>query len=477
MNSKITTRFAPSPTGFLHVGGLRTALYNYLFAKKNNGKFILRIEDTDQERLVEGAADQLEVMLQNFGLQWDNEEIIFQSKRLDVYHSYTETLIKEGKAYRCFCSKERLDDLRKDQQAKKLAPKYDRHCCNLSEQEISSNIEAGKTHVVRFKMPSTGNTQINDLVRGEVTFANNILDDQIILKSDGFPTYHLASVIDDHESDVTHVIRGEEWLPSTPKHVLLYEALGWEAPQFAHLPLLLNADRSKLSKRQGDVAAEDYLKKGYLPDALLNFVLLLGWNPGSDKEVFSSEEMLSQFSLEKVNKAGAVFNVEKLDWLNSEYIKKLSSEELARAAKPYFDEANISTSIEELEKIVVTEQTRIKRLDELVEKTPYFFSTPEYDVKELVWKKSNPDDTKNYLTELIKEFSNVKDKNWNTEELESHIKNWITAHGWGMGDVLWPARFAMSGLKASPSPFEIANALGKKETIKRLETALSLLEK
>ncbi len=477
MSEKIITRFAPSPTGFLHVGGLRTALYNYLFAKKNKGHFILRIEDTDQERLVEGAGEHLEVMLKNFNLHWNNEEIIIQSKRLAIYKKYTEQLITERKAYYCFCTKERLEKLRGEQQAKKLAPRYDGHCTGLSEQEISSNLAVQQQHVVRLRMPTTGITVFTDLVRSDIQFKNELLDDQIILKSDGFPTYHLASVVDDHDSQITHVIRGEEWLPSTPKHIVLYRALDWDPPQFAHLPLLLNADKSKMSKRQGDVTVEDFLKKGYLPEALLNFVLLLGWNPGTTEEFFSLEQMVQHFDLEKINKAGAVFNVEKLDWLNSQYIKKLTPTDLAQRAKPYFDEALIDTNADYLQRIVITEQERIKQLDELVEKTRYFFVEPEYRAEELVWKKSTAKDTLRYLNKLIELLEQLPEKTWQTVELESCIKDWLIAQQWGTGDVLWPMRFALSGLKASPSPFEIAAALGKEKTLKRLAKAVMLLEK
>src|SRR3989344_101310 len=289
MPKSIKTRFAPSPTGWLHVGGLRTALYAYLFAKHNKGEFLLRIEDTDQERKVKGAVENLQEMLKIFRLNWDNEKPMIQSERISVYQKYAEDLIKKDKAYYCFCSKERLDNLRKAQQQKGLPPMYDGHCRDISLQEISDK-KLKEAYVIRFKMPRTGQTEFSDIIRGKVKFDNRLLDDPIILKSDGFPTYHLANVVDDHEMKVTHVIRGEEWLPSTPKHILLYRAFGWQQPQFAHLPLLLNPDKSKLSKRQGNVAVEDYLKKGYLPESLLNFVLLLGWNPKTEQEIFTIEE-------------------------------------------------------------------------------------------------------------------------------------------------------------------------------------------
>lgn len=477
MSNKIITRFPPSPTGFLHVGGLRTALYNYLFAKKNNGKFFLRIEDTDQERKVEGAAENLEKILKEFSLYWDNKAPMVQSLRLSKYKQVAEQLVAQDKAYYCFCSKERLDECRKEQQKNNQPTMYDGACIKLSKEEINQKLKAKENHVIRFKMIKVGHTEFKDLVRGKVVFENKLIDDQVIIKSDGFPTYHLASVVDDNEMGVSHVIRGEEWLSSTPKHIAIYKALNYDIPEFAHLPLLLNADKSKLSKRQGDVAVEDYLKKGYLKEALLNFVLLLGWNPKTDQEIFSLKEMIDSFDIEKVNKAGAVFNTEKLDWLNSEYIKKLNPKDLAKMAKPYFDEAKIKTNLKFLEKVVKTEQERIKKLDELVEATEFFFNKPKYDTKDLIWKKSDQKSTAEYLSALIDFLKSIKKKNWTTEKLEEEVKKFITEKNWGMGDVLWPMRFALSGRKASPSPFEIAFALDQKETIERLEQAQQNLEK
>jgi glutamyl-tRNA synthetase len=329
--------------------------------------------------------------------------------------------------------------------------------------------------VVRFKVPKTGTTEFVDLVRGKVSFDNKILDDQIILKSDGFPTYHLASVIDDHDMAVTHVIRGEEWLPSTPKHLLLYKAFGWEAPQFAHLPLLLNPDRSKLSKRQGDVSCEDYLSHGYLPEALLNFILLLGWNPGTDQEIFSLDEMVTTFSLEHINKSGAVFNTQKLDWLNGHYIKQLSVSELAKRSKPFFDAAGITIDEKTIEKIVATEQQRIKRLDEIVEATKFFFELPTYEPSLLLWKKNSAKDTIGNLTLSQKKLQALSD--WDTATIEQTLKTLVMEHSLDNGSVLWPIRAALSGKKASPGPFEIAAALGKEETLKRLDFAIQLLGK
>ncbi|NTW30945.1 MAG: glutamate--tRNA ligase, partial [Candidatus Moranbacteria bacterium] len=351
MPTPIRVRFAPSPTGFLHVGGLRTALYNYLFAKKNGGSFILRIEDTDKGRFVDGALESLIRSLEGIGVVPDEGVFLLddphvterdasrhseaypgvsevgsygpyiQSERLPLYAEYAEKLITSGHAYRCFCSRERLDLIRERQIADHQASKYDKLCATLSNEEVARRMAAGEPSVIRLNVPEDrGDIVFHDLVRGDVCINAKNIDDQIIVKTDGYPTYHLASVVDDHLMEVTHVIRGEEWLPSTPKHILLYEAFGWEPPIFAHLTLLLNPDKSKLSKRQGDVAVEDYLTKGYLPEALINFVALLGWNPGqgSTKEVFSLSELAEVFDFAQVNKAGAVFDTRKLDWLNAQ---------------------------------------------------------------------------------------------------------------------------------------------------------------
>lgn len=339
----VRTRFAPSPTGFLHVGGLRTALYSYLVAKQAKGKFLLRIEDTDRERYVpEGTLNILKSLywagiVPDEGIKLDAESdpdeptIIqegnsgpyIQSERLEIYQQYANQLIREGNAYYCFCTPERLEELRERQQANQQPTMYDRRCLDIDPAKAKKRANKGEPHVIRLKMPREGETVFSDLIHSKVSFKNELIDDQVLIKSDGFPTYHLAVVVDDHLMEVTHVIRGEEWVSSTPKHIQLYKYFGWEMPQFAHLPLILNPDKSKLSKRQGDVAVEDYRAKGYLPEALINFIALLGWNPGDERELFTLDELVKEFSLDKVSKAGAVFNLEKLNWYNKEYIKRL----------------------------------------------------------------------------------------------------------------------------------------------------------
>jgi glutamyl-tRNA synthetase len=331
----VRTRYAPSPTGFLHVGGLRTALYNYLFARKHSGTYLLRIEDTDQSRKVEGAIENLIDIFDWLGVHFDEGPHVggafgpyVQSERLNFYRDYLQLLVAAGHAYPCFCTSDRLDQMRKEQNANGRVPMYDRRCRNLPKSEVERRIAAGEPHVWRMAVPDEQTVIVSDIIRGNVSFETSTIDDQVLLKSDGFPTYHLANVVDDHMMDISHVIRGEEWLPSTPKHVLLYEFLGWNLPIFAHLPLLLNADRSKMSKRSGDVAVEEYRNKGFLPDSLINFVALLGWHPSDDREIFSLEDLVSEFELERVNKAGAVFDLTKLRWMNAEYIKAESDETL-----------------------------------------------------------------------------------------------------------------------------------------------------
>lgn len=382
MHPIIRTRFAPSPTGFLHVGGLRTALYNFLFAKHHHGKMVLRIEDTDQSRLVEGAKEQLIETLHRVGLNYDEGPDVggefgpyVQSERIDLYRQHAQNLVESGNAYYCFCSPERLSRLREKQERLKLQPKYDGHCRNLTVEQVQEKIKKGIPHVIRLKMPQEGESVFNDLIRGEVRFQNEYIDDQILIKSDGFPTYHLANVVDDHLMVITHVIRGEEWLQSVPKHLQLYQAFGWEPPEMAHLPLLLNPDRSKLSKRQGDVAVEDFLNKGYLPESLTNFVALLGWNPGDDREIFSLRQLIDEFSLKRVGKSGAVFDVQKLNWLNGHYIREMEKEERFEFLTPFLAQAGYDTSDQTAtEKIINSLYKKISRGNEIVKQAEIFYS-------------------------------------------------------------------------------------------------------
>jgi nondiscriminating glutamyl-tRNA synthetase len=514
-SKKIRTRFAPSPTGFVHIGSLRTALFAFLFARHEGGVNILRVEDTDQSRLVDGAIENLVKILHELGIEFDegfyykdDDKLAqkgdygpyLQSERLDVYKKYTLELIDKGAAYYCFCDEKRLEVLRTEQTALKKPPMYDRLCRNLSGEEIKTKLaefkDQEKQPVVRQAIPLDGQTVIHDLVYGDITYEHKVLDDQVLLKSDGFPTYHLAVVVDDHEMEITHAIRGEEWIPSTPKHILLYQAFGWEPTAFAHLPLILNPDKSKLSKRQGDVAVEDFLKKGYLKEALVNFVAFLGWNPKTEQEIFSLSELIEQFEFSKVNTAAPVFDINKLDWMNSIYIRNKPIEQLTQAIIPYWindgyfvlegdsvilTHLNKKTDKKYLESIVSLEQERLKKLSEIGERTPYFFKHPELtSVKEiLVGKKSTEELTKQGLSGLIEVLKNIEDNNFNQENIETVVKKYITDSGLGNFDVLWPMRAALTGLSASPSPFEVAGVLaiglGKNDVIDRLNVALTSL--
>ncbi len=503
----IRTRFAPSPTGYVHLGTLRTALFASLFARHEGGVCLLRVEDTDQERSVPGAVENLLRTLAWAGVVPDEGPYLdeqgsikergdfgpyTQSERLPMYKKYAEELVAKQAAYYCFCSSERLQALREEQQAKKLPTKYDRHCLALESKEILERIQKGESPVVRLKMPTTDETVFKDLVRGEVSFKNELIDDQVLLKSDGFPTYHLAVVVDDHLMQITHVIRGEDWISSTPKHIELYHAFGWQPPEFAHLPLLLNMDKSKLSKRQGDVAVIDYEAKGYLAQALVNFVAFLGWNPGGERELFTLEELVKEFSLEKVNKSGAVFNLEKLDWYNREYIKKLSPGQLFEAAIPWLLESGLIhkegnakythwlekvVAIEAVafDKICSLEKERITTLAELPGAIRFIFKLPDYSSEFLIWKKSDAAQAKKILAELIDMMNTIGVQDWNKASLETTIKNWVGEKGYSNGEVLWPLRVALSGQQNSPGPFDIADALGKEESLKRVTLAISKL--
>jgi nondiscriminating glutamyl-tRNA synthetase len=422
---KIRVRFAPSPTGYMHVGSLRTALYNYLFAQKNGGNLLLRIEDTDRKRFVEGSVEGLINVLNWTGINYTEGVYLedgkieqkgdcgpyIQSERLALYKDYADQLVKDGKAYYCFCEPERLEKMREDQITSKTAPMYDRYCLNnVSAEEVNKNLKSNCPFTIRLKVPENEIIEFNDLIRGKVSIHSKTIDDQVLLKSDGFPTYHLANVIDDHLMGITHVIRAEEWLPSTPKHILLYRAFGWDIPQFAHLPLLLSTDKKKLSKRMGDVAVEDYIKKGYLKEAIINFVTLLGWNPGegSTQEIFSMEELIEKFDLKHVHKGGAVFDLKKLDWLNAQYIKKLSVSELYTKSlefweqKDFYQNATMDKKSETyLKKVLSIEQERLENLSLVGESNKFFFTDIDYDKELLRWKNSTDTELKTSWKNLL----------------------------------------------------------------------------
>jgi len=480
MSNNVRVRFAPSPTGYLHVGGLRTALYNYLFAKNLKGKFILRIEDTDRSRYVDGAVENLITTLKWIGLEYDegpDKESNFgpymQSQRLDIYNKYAAQLLEEKKAYRCFCTAERLQALREEQQRQKLPQAmYNKHCLHLSDEEVEEKIKNGYPYVIRLNVQHGNRIVFEDIVRGRVEFGSDTIDDQILIKSDGYPTYHLANVVDDHLMEISHVIRGEEWLPSTPKHVLLYQYFGWEIPVFAHLPLLLNPDKSKLSKRQGDVAVEDYRAKGYLKESLVNFVALLGWNAGDDKEFYTLDELIRAFSLERVQKAGAVFNVDKLNWLNFEHLRiKDDAEVLSMLKKEIavseYKENNYSDDF--LLKIITSMKERVNFVNEYLTNSFYFFKAPtEYDEKVIQkrWKEDSPEMLKN-IRDSYAELVNPE-----KEDYDNALHLLAEQLGVGIGKLIHPLRLAVSGVGVGPGVFDIIDIIGKEETLIRIDRAL-----
>jgi len=491
----IRTRFAPSPTGYLHVGGLRTALYCYLFARKNNGQFILRIEDTDQARFVEGAMENLINTLHWCGLEYnegpnpDGTQTgeygpYIQSQRNDIYQKHVQTLIENKHAYRCFCTKERLDEMRDLQTQRKEAPMYDRKCLNLPESEINELLSKNTPYVIRQKIPYSL-IKFKDLIRGNVQFDGKTIDDQVLVKSDGFPTYHLANVVDDHTMKITHVIRGEEWLPSTPKHIALYEAFGWKAPDFAHLPLLLNPDKTKLSKRQGDVAVEDYINKGYSKEAIINFVALLGWHPGGgeNQEIYSLEELEKIFSIEKVHKTGAVFNIEKLDWFNWQWRKKTYEEEtqndinkkaqtLLEYTKEYLEDLE-NKDAETLKKaLLVVEDKILKNPKEINENIHFFFDLPNYDQELLTHEKMGVNLNQAQASLEACKAALENQEQWSEDSIKETLVKKVEELGIKNGQLLWPLRSALTGVQFSPGAFEAAYVLGKEESLNRINHAL-----
>ncbi|MDD4995488.1 MAG: glutamate--tRNA ligase [Patescibacteria group bacterium] len=494
---KVRVRFAPSPTGLLHIGSLRTALYNWLFARRSGGTFILRIEDTDQTRTVAGGEKNILESLGWADLMPDEGMVLRdgevdqtgkfgpyrQSERLDLYKRHAQDLIAQGRAYYCFCTEDRLRAMREDQIQKKQPPRYDGLCRDLKAADVDAKLKQNIPHVIRLRVPEQGTTKFNDIIHGDIEFKNSELDDQVLIKSDGFPTYHLANVIDDYLMRITHVIRGDEWMPSTPKHILLYKAFGWKPPQFAHLPLLLNPDRSKLSKRQGDVAVSDYAKNGYLPEAIINFVALLGWNPSSEREIYPRIELMKRFDLRNINKSGAVFNVEKLNWLNNHYIRGKDPMELTRLCVPYFianqliDAPEAEEKLDWLAKIVMLMRERANTLKDIADDSGLFFKKSlHYDKELLVWKKMTPLEAAENLRGLLALMEPIPEDEFIAENLEQTIKDWIMQNNLQNGPVLWPMRVALSGLEKSPPPFNIAEILGKKISLQRIQEAISKLE-
>lgn len=493
MTDKVRVRFAPSPTGFLHIGGLRTALYNELLAKQKGGSFILRIEDTDQTRLVEGGIENIVRTMKLMGLEanegvyLDNKGQVsergefgpyMQSKRKEKHAEYAEQMVAMGKAYHCFCTAERLEELRREQQASGRPTMYDGKCRAIPREEAEKRIADGEKFVIRLKLPKQGKITAWDVIRDDITFDWSLIDDQVIIKSDGFPTYHLAATCDDHDMEISHVIRGEDWLPSLPKHLFIFESFGWTPPKYAHLPLLLNADHSKLSKRQNDVAVEDYLNKGYQPDAIINFVALLGWNPTGDREIYAHEELIRLFDLAKVNKAGAVFNIEKLDWLNEHYLRSMPKEAYLELVAPFVQDKTDDHRL--LDRCLLLVRDRVTLPPQAAELTANLLKEElDYSTVNIAWKTQPKEQAVERLSAVREMLSDIDDKNFTKEgarvEFETAIKKLIVEKGWGNGDTLWPLRVALSGSEKSPSPFELLEVLGKERSLKRIDAAINHL--
>lgn len=477
MSDQVRVRFAPSPTGYPHVGNIRTALFNWLFARHNRGVFILRIEDTDQERKVEGAVEIIIDSLRWLGIDYD-EGPYFQSQRLDMYRKYAEQLVQEGKAYYCFCTPERLDAMRKQQMADKQPPGYDRRCREMTPEQVSSEKKLGRIPVVRFKMPLTGQTTITDLIRGEVVFENSLLDDFVLLKSDGYPTYHLANIVDDHDMNITHVMRAEEWLSSTPRHLLLYRAFGWQPPHFAHMPMILGPDKSKLSKRHGATAINEYQNMGYLPEAMINFLSLLGWSLDDRTEIMSVEEIIKNFSLERISKTAAVFNMNKLEWMNGVYIRNLSSENFAERCLPYVEKglpADIKRPVDVsyLRNIAPLVQERAKTLFDVPPLIDFFFTDKlEYD-RSLLTGKLEIAQVSAILKKTMEVLKNSPD--WKTESMENGVRPLVEQMSMKAGPFFGVLRVAVTGRAVSPPLFQTMEVLGRERCLSRLSAALCKL--
>ncbi len=485
MSKTVRTRFAPSPTGFMHVGNLRTALYEYLVAKSLGGTFVLRIEDTDQERKVEGAVDIIYNTMKRAGLIHDEGPDIggeygpyVQSERKDMYLPYAKQLVEMDKAYYCFCTKERLDMLREN--SDEPGGGYDRHCRDLSKEEVQQKLSDGVPYVIRQKMPLEGSTTFEDAVYGSITVENSELQDQILIKADGYPTYNFANVIDDHTMNITHVVRGSEYLSSTPKYNLLYEAFGWEIPTYIHLPLIMGKNDdgsiSKLSKRHGATSFEDLVKAGYLPEAIINYIALLGWAPKDNREMFTLPELVENFSIDGISKSPAVFDYDKLEWFNGEYIKAMTTEQFASVAEPYFKKALGDKEFDYI-KLASILQQRTTKLTDIPEKIEFFADQPEYTAELFVNKKSKT--TLENSPSLLKAGIDALEAltEWNHDSIHDCLIDLAVKLGVKNGTAMWPVRIAASGMTVTPGgAVEILDILGREESLRRLHAGLEKFE-
>lgn len=477
----VRTRFAPSPTGYMHVGNLRTALYAFLIAKKYNGTFILRIEDTDRERYVDGAVDIIYNTLKKASLNWDEGPDIggnygpyIQSERMDMYKKYALDLVEKGHAYYCFCDKEKLEESRKIQIASGISPMYNRHCRNLSKEEIQKKLDQNIPYVIRQKMPLTGETSFDDIIFGKITVENSTLDDQILIKVDNMPTYNFANVIDDHQMEISHIIRGNEYLSSTPKYNLLYEAFGWKTPLYIHCSHVMKNSTEKLSKRNGNASFEDLIEKGYLPEAIINYIALLGWAPKGENEIFSLDELISEFNVEGISKSPAIFDIAKLKAINGVYIRNLTLKEFTRLAKPYIEKScKKNANIELISKLL---QARTEILTDIPEQVDFIDELPEYSADLYINKKikTNEETSLKSLKEVLIVLENIQD--WTIENIHNDIFELIKKLEVKNGIVLWPIRVATSGKQFTPGGgIDICEILGKQESIKRIKLGIEKL--
>ena len=470
----VRTRFASSPTGYMHLGNLRSALYTYLYAKKHAGKFILRIEDTDQSRYVEGAVDVVYNTLRDIGMQWDEGPDVggdygpyIQSERKAMYLPYAEQLVKSGKAYYCFCTNEELDERREKASAQGEVWKYDKHCLHLSPDEVQKRIAAGEPYVIRQNVPLTGEASFDDVLYGHITVDCAELDDMVLIKADGMPTYNFANVIDDHTMAITHVMRGNEYLSSTPKYNLLYEAFGWEKPVYIHMTPIMRDASHKLSKRDGDAYFEDYLKKGYLKEAIVNYVSLLGWNPGDEREFFTLDELKEAFDVTGMSKSPAIFDVNKLTWMNAEYVRKLSPEEFTRHALPYYEQAGVAHMDHDILCRILQPRTEI--FSQIPDVVDFLAQLPEYDAELFTNKKSKTDSvvSAEVLDFVIPVLAALPE--WTETVLHETLLGMAEARGMKNGTLLWPVRISLAGKVVTPGgAIEIAALLGREESFRRL---------
>lgn len=479
---RVRTRFAPSPTGYMHIGNLRTALYTYLIAKKNNGDFILRIEDTDRERYVDGAVDVIYDTLKMTGLKWDEGPDIggpvgpyIQSERMGMFKDYAIQLVESGHAYYCFCDKERLDELKKIQEASHIAPMYDRHCRNLSKEEIQEKLDAGIPYVIRQKMPLEGTTTFHDEVYGDITVENSTLDDQILIKTDGMPTYNFANVVDDHTMGITHVVRGNEYLSSTPKYNLLYEAFGWDIPKYIHCSPVMKDQTTKLSKRNGDASFEDLLKKGYLKEAVVNFIALLGWAPKGEQEIFTLDELVQEFDISGISKAPAIFDPIKLKAINAEYIRRMTPEKFLEVITPYIRQSVKREDID-IKVLASVLQPRTELFTDVPEQVDFIDNLPEYDTAMYCHKKmkTNLETSLEALKAVLPVLENLTE--WNVETIHKALFGLVAELGVKNGWLLWPVRTAVSGKQFTPGgAVELCAILGKADSLSRIRKGIELL--